>query len=66
MIEENRRPVGQAVLDLQHSLEAVSRRIEAIAYHLEVTTRNMNEFSRQIRENPGVIVRGRASGGEAD
>jgi phospholipid/cholesterol/gamma-HCH transport system substrate-binding protein len=66
MIEENRRPVGRAVLDLQHSLEAVSRRIEAIAYHLEVTTRNMNEFSRQIRENPGVIVRGRASGGEAD
>lgn len=65
-IEENRRPVGQAVLDLQHSLEAVSRRIEAIAYHLEVTTRNMNEFSRQIRENPGVIIRGRASGDAAD
>lgn len=65
-IEENRRPVGQAVLDLQHSLEAVSRRIEAIAHHLEVTTRNMNEFSRQIRENPGVIIRGRAPGGEAD
>jgi phospholipid/cholesterol/gamma-HCH transport system substrate-binding protein len=66
MIEENRRPVGQAALDLNQSLEAVSRRIEAIAYHLEVTTRNMNEFSRQIRENPSVIIRGRASGDEAD
>lgn len=66
MVEENRRPAGQAVLDLHHSLEAVSRRIEAIAYHLEVTTRNMNEFSRQIRENPGVIIRGRASGDEAE
>jgi len=66
MVEENRRPVGQAVVDLHESLESVSRHIEAIAYHLEVTTRNMNEFSRQIRENPSVIIRGRASGGEAD
>jgi len=66
MVEENRRPVGQAALDLHYSLEAVSQRIEAIAYHLEVTTRNMNEFSRQIRENPSVIIRGRASGDEAD
>ena len=66
MVEENRRPVGQAVTDLHESLESVSRHIEAIAYHLEVTTRNMNEFSRQIRENPCVIIRGRATGGEAD
>jgi phospholipid/cholesterol/gamma-HCH transport system substrate-binding protein len=61
VLEENRRPVGEAVVDLQESLESVSRHIEAIAHHLEVTTRNMNEFSRQIRENPGVIIRGRAS-----
>jgi phospholipid/cholesterol/gamma-HCH transport system substrate-binding protein len=61
VLEENRRPVGEAVVDLQESLESVSRHIEAIAHHLEVTTRNMNEFSRQIRENPGVIIRGRSS-----
>jgi phospholipid/cholesterol/gamma-HCH transport system substrate-binding protein len=66
LVEENRRPVGQAVVDMHESLESVSRHIEAIAHHLEVTTRNMNEFSRQIRENPGVIVRGRALDGEAD
>ena len=66
LLEENRRPFGQAVVDLHESLEAVSRHIEATAYHLEVTTRNMSEFSRQIRENPGVIIRGRASDGEAN
>jgi phospholipid/cholesterol/gamma-HCH transport system substrate-binding protein len=65
VLEENRRPVGEAVADLHESLESVSRHIEAIAHHLEVTTRNMNEFSRQIRENPGVIIRGRASDDEA-
>jgi phospholipid/cholesterol/gamma-HCH transport system substrate-binding protein len=61
VLEENRRPVGEAVTDLQASLESVSRHIESIAHHLEVTTRNMNEFSREIRENPGLIIRGRAS-----
>jgi phospholipid/cholesterol/gamma-HCH transport system substrate-binding protein len=66
LVEENRRPVGQAVVDLHESLESVSRHIEAIAHHLEVTTRNMNEFSRQIRENPGVIIRGRALDDEAN
>jgi phospholipid/cholesterol/gamma-HCH transport system substrate-binding protein len=66
MLEENRRPVGDAAVNLQDSLEAVSRHIEAITHHLEVTTRNMNEFSRQIRENPGVIVRGRTSGDDPD
>ncbi len=65
LVEENRAPVGEAVIDLHESLESVSRHIEAIAHHLEVTTRNMNEFSRQIRENPGVIIRGRASDDEA-
>jgi phospholipid/cholesterol/gamma-HCH transport system substrate-binding protein len=65
VLEENRRPVGEAVVNLQDSLESVSRHIEAIAHHLEVTTRNMNEFSRQIRENPGVIIRGRASDDDA-
>jgi phospholipid/cholesterol/gamma-HCH transport system substrate-binding protein len=65
LVEENRAPVGEAVVDLHESLESVSRHIEAIAHHLEVTTRNMNEFSRQIRENPGVIIRGRASDDEA-
>jgi phospholipid/cholesterol/gamma-HCH transport system substrate-binding protein len=40
-------------------MAAISRRIDSITGDLESTTRNMNEFSRQIRENPGVLVRGR-------
>ena len=48
--------------DLQHTLETVARHVDAISHNLEVTTHNMNEFSRQLRENPGVLVRGRSSG----
>ena len=48
-----------AIRDLRHTLAAISRRIDSITSDLETTTRNVSEFSRQIRENPGVLVRGR-------
>lgn len=62
MIEEHRDHLGDSIVDLRDSLEAVARHIDAISYNLEVTTRNMSEFSRQIRENPALIIRGRTPG----
>jgi phospholipid/cholesterol/gamma-HCH transport system substrate-binding protein len=61
MLDENRPNVTQAVLDLRDLLEAMMPRVDAISQNLEMTTRNLNEFSAQVRENPGVIVRGRKS-----
>jgi phospholipid/cholesterol/gamma-HCH transport system substrate-binding protein len=40
----------------------VARHIDAIAADLERSSRNLAEFTRQVRENPGVIVRGRERG----
>ena len=59
MLDAKHGDVGQAMAELNHSLESVARHIDAITHNLEATTRNMNEFSRQIRENPSVIIRGR-------
>ena len=64
MLDTDDGEVGQAMVDLNHSLESVARHIDAITDNLETTTRNMNEFSRQIRENPGVIIRGREADGD--
>jgi len=36
----------------------VSRNIDSITYNLEGTSRNMSEFSREIRENPGLLLGG--------
>ena len=33
---------------------------------VETTTRNMSEFSRQIRDNPGLLIRGRDAEGELE
>jgi len=52
--------IEDSLHDLQTSLDALSRHSEAIAHNLEDATRNMNEFSAQLRRDPGVIVYGPA------
>ena len=66
-VELNRGDLTQAITDARFTLEALSRYVESIVYNLDVTMRNMNEFSQQVRENPGVLVRGRnAEDGEGN
>jgi len=65
LLTEHEGDVSQSLVDLQSTLETVSRHIDAIANNLEGTTRNMNEFSGQIRDNPGVLIRGRDTGDDA-
>jgi phospholipid/cholesterol/gamma-HCH transport system substrate-binding protein len=59
MLDEESGDVAEAMAELKHSLAAVSRHIDAIAANLEVTTRNMGEFSQQIRDDPSLLIRGR-------
>lgn len=59
VVAGNRDEVAAAVKDLRYSLQAVSRNIDSITYNLEATTRNFHEFSRQLRDNPGVLIGGR-------
>ncbi len=51
--------LDHAIEDLHTTLESLARHSDAIAHDMEVTSRNLAEFSRQIRENPGLILRGR-------
>jgi len=64
MMEEDDGKLSQAIQALHYTLDAVARRIDSITSNLETTMRNMNEFSGQIRENPGVLVRGRSGGSD--
>lgn len=58
LVAENRTNIRRSIVDLQKSLQVVSEHIDAVAYHLEGSTRNIHEFSRQIRENPAILLRG--------
>jgi phospholipid/cholesterol/gamma-HCH transport system substrate-binding protein len=59
LLEEESGDVAEAMAELKYSLSAVSRHIDAVAANLEVTTRNMAEFSDQIRGDPSLLIRGR-------
>ncbi len=54
---ENRGNVQNATTDLATVMASLSSRMEVITHHLESATRNLDEFSREIRRNPGQLLR---------
>jgi phospholipid/cholesterol/gamma-HCH transport system substrate-binding protein len=58
MVDRNAKNVDKSTADLEYILRTVSANIDAITNNLEGTTRNMNEFSRLIRQNPGLLISG--------
>ncbi len=58
LVENNKDNVDQSLKDLQYTLSGVSATVDSIVHNLEGTTRNMNEFSRLIRQNPGLLLDG--------
>lgn len=54
---ENRGDIRGAVTDLATVMASLSSRMDVITHHLESATRNLDEFSREIRRNPGQLLR---------
>ena len=50
--------VGTSLSEARYVIEAVSRHVDTINQNMEGAARNMNEFSRQIRANPGLLLGG--------
>lgn len=59
VVGENRDNVAAALQDLRRTLDVAARNVDQMAYHLKGTSRNMHEFSRQIRQNPGLLLGGK-------
>ncbi len=56
MIKDNRQDISIAIDALRQSLEDLSRHTDDILQNLDGTTHNLNEFSRKIRQNPGLLL----------
>lgn len=54
---ENRGDIRAAATDLATVMASLSSRMDVITHHLESATRNLDEFSREIRRNPGQLLR---------
>lgn len=68
LVKENRDGVNQtitdasaAMKDLRNSIRIVADNIDTIVHHLDGSSRNMQEFSREVRENPGVLFSGKTA-----
>jgi len=60
IVRTNEKTVDATLDDTRYVLRSLARNIDAINHNLAGTTRNMNEFSRLIRQNPGLLLRGTA------
>jgi phospholipid/cholesterol/gamma-HCH transport system substrate-binding protein len=58
LVETNKGSVDRSLKDIQYTLSSVSATVDSIVHNLEGTARNMNEFSRLIRQNPGLLLDG--------
>lgn len=66
LLDENGGELDHAIRDLHASLESIATRSDAIVQDLEITSRNLAEFSHQIRVNPSLLLRGRGKVPEPD
>ncbi|GJL55052.1 MAG: hypothetical protein NPIRA02_21840 [Nitrospirales bacterium] len=59
LLAKNQQNIDQSISDLHHTLEVMASHVQEVSYNLETTTRNLNEFTSELRRNPGVIIRGK-------
>ncbi len=58
LMATNRDDVDRSLKDAQHTLGSIARNIDTLVHNLDGAARNMNEFSRLIRQNPGLLLNG--------
>lgn len=60
LVSESRPDIQKSLLDLRDTLEQVSSSSGDILMNLDNASRNVNEFTRQIRQNPTTLINSRA------
>jgi phospholipid/cholesterol/gamma-HCH transport system substrate-binding protein len=55
-VDENRPALRQSLRDLERTISAVAQRIDVVTHHLESSSRNLDEFSREIRRSPNRLL----------
>jgi phospholipid/cholesterol/gamma-HCH transport system substrate-binding protein len=58
VIDSNAGNINEAARDLRYTLDTIARYVDDISHNTDATARNMAEFSRSIRENPGLLLGG--------
>lgn len=60
MVTTNDKKVDGAINDARYIMQSLARNIDSFNHNISGTAQNMNEFSRLIRQNPGLLLGGTA------
>jgi len=58
LMARNDGAIDDALADMRYVMRTLARDVDSITQNMEGTARNMFEFSRQIRQNPGLLLGG--------
>jgi phospholipid/cholesterol/gamma-HCH transport system substrate-binding protein len=56
LVQDNAGNIDESIRDLRYTLGTLARFVDDIAQNADETSRNLAEFSRAIRENPGIFI----------
>ena len=59
LVKHNRPGIDRSITDSQYLLQELASALGPILEHIETATRNLAELSRDLRDNPAVIIQGR-------
>ncbi|MDH5484234.1 MAG: MlaD family protein [Gammaproteobacteria bacterium] len=59
IVTDNDEDIRYTVTELRRAMDVISENIHGVMYNIDASSRNINEFSRQLRNNPGVILGGK-------
>ncbi len=58
VVLNNKKDIRASVSDLRRIVDSTARHIDSLNQNMDGAARNMYEFSRQIRQNPGLLLGG--------
>jgi len=56
LITDNEADLHQSIIELRQTMHLISSKMEPLLYNMDASSRNLNEFSRQIRNNPASLI----------
>lgn len=65
LVQGNRDNLETTLRDLRQTTSTIARSVDTISQDLEGAARNLNEFTREVRRNPGQLLRSRAAPDDA-
>jgi phospholipid/cholesterol/gamma-HCH transport system substrate-binding protein len=58
IVDDNKLDVQKTIIDMRYVMDSLARHIDSVNQNMEEAARNMKVFSRQIRQNPGLLLSG--------